>query len=39
MPGVVEVPAVPAAPPFRRDFNVGQQKVELEIDFVNKSLK
>ncbi|KAJ5354991.1 uncharacterized protein N7496_012203 [Penicillium cataractarum] len=39
MPGVVEVPAVPTAPPFRRDFSVGQQKVELEIDFVNKSLK
>lgn len=39
MPGVVEVPAVPAAPLFRRDFSVGQQKVELEIDFVNKSLK
>ncbi|KAF7716517.1 Transcription initiation factor TFIID subunit 2 [Penicillium ucsense] len=36
MPGVVEVPA---APQFRREFNVGQQKVHLEIDFANKSLK
>ncbi|KAJ5223028.1 uncharacterized protein N7469_009268 [Penicillium citrinum] len=39
MPGVVETPTGVAAAPLDRDFSVSNQKVELEIDFVTKSIK
>jgi transcription initiation factor TFIID subunit 2 len=37
MPGVVETPA--AAEPLELGYSVGHQKVELDIDFISKSLK
>jgi transcription initiation factor TFIID subunit 2 len=39
MPGVVETPTATVAVPVDRDFSVANQKVELEIDFLSKSIK